>query len=92
MSVAVEAGMEKLATPFGIMGGPTAAAAAGYGGGLAQQWLQQNSSMAPIQLMQGLAAQLLERSQAVTKMVKVTRSPPSTLHCLASALHCLALS
>jgi hypothetical protein len=67
-----------------------AAAAAGYGGGLAQQWLQQNSSMAPIQLMQGLAAQLLERSQAVTKMVKVTRSPPSTLHCLASALHCLA--
>ena len=81
MSVAVEAGMEKLATPFGIMGGPAAAGAVGYGGGsgLAQQWLQQNSSMAPVQLMQGLAAQLLERSQAVTKMVKVTRSPSSAL-------------
>ena len=54
MSVAVEAGMEKLSTPFM---------------GLA---LQQQPGMAPGQVLQGLAAQLLERTQTVTQMVKVS--------------------
>ena len=74
MLVAVEAGMEKLATPFGMMGNGAAASLAmahGGSGGLAQQWAQVNSKLNPVQMMQGLAAQLLERSQAVTRIVKV---------------------
>ncbi len=59
MSEAAEAGMEKLTTPSFSCGGNH----------LLRQLLQPGVS--PAQLMQGLAAQLLERSQVVTKMVKV---------------------
>ena len=59
MSVAVEAGMEKLSASFM---------------GLA---LQQQPGMAPGRVLQGLAAQLLERTQTVTQMVKVS----CRMHC-----------
>ena len=67
MSMVVEAGMEKLSMPCPLgLGTPCPL---GSLNPILQQMVQ--SGMHPSQLMQGLAAQLLERSLAVTKMVKV---------------------
>ncbi len=59
MSAIVDAGMEKLCVPANPSSGLE----------LMQQLSQ--PGVKPGQLMQGIAAQLLERSQAVTKMLKV---------------------